>query len=201
MKDLLRVWIPFLPPSSNKIYEPAWVRGKPRGKRLSGAGRKFKIKAMQVLQKGGRVALLDFKEHIPYELILAVFLPRVVNKGWAAGKADNRYTKVDVTNRIKLIEDTVADAIGVDDRHNFRVSLEKHCDPDHPGIYVRLAKVPEKEVGLTKEDYEVRLRQPEPHRTGGVGSAAWFSGASSRTRESRTDRPDRGANSRRRRPR
>ena len=201
MKDLLRVWIPFLPPSSNKIYEPTWVRGKPRGKRLSGAGRRFKVRAMKVLQEGGRVALLDFKEHVPYELTLAVFLQKIKNKGWATGDADNRYTKVDITNRIKLIEDTVADAIGVDDRHNFRVSLEKHCDPDHPGIYVRLAKVQEKEVGLTKEAYEVRLRQPEPHRTGNVGSAAWFTGPSSGTGQNRTDRPNRGTDPRGRRTR
>ena len=45
MSDL-RVWIPFLPPSSNKIYEPVWVQGKPRGKRLTQEARKFKIRAM-----------------------------------------------------------------------------------------------------------------------------------------------------------
>jgi len=158
MNEVLRVWVPFLPPSSNKIYEPVYVRGKPRGKRLSDSGRRFKVRAMKIIQEGGRVAFLNLKEHIPYELTLAVFLEKIENKGWSSGNADSRYAKIDVTNRIKLIEDTVADAVGVDDRHNFRISLEKHCDPDHPGIYVMLSEIPEKEVGLTKEEYEVRLR-------------------------------------------
>jgi hypothetical protein len=182
MKEVLRVWVPFLPPSSNKIYEPVWVRGKPMGKRLSTSGRRFKVRAMKVIQEGGRAALLNLKEHIPYELTLAVFLEKVENKGWGSGAADNRYAKIDVTNRIKLIEDTVADAVGVDDRHNFRLALEKHCDPNHPGIYVILTEVPEKEVGLTKEEYELRLRRPEPHRAGGVGSTAWFIGRAPRPR-------------------
>lgn len=182
MKEVLRVWVPFLPPSSNKIYEPVWVRGKPMGKRLSTSGRRFKVRAMKVIQEGGRAALLNLKEHVPYELTLAVFLEKVENKGWATKSAESRFTKIDVTNRIKLIEDTVADAVGVDDRHNFRLVLEKHCDPDHPGLYVILTEVSEKEVGLTKEQYEVRLRQPEPHRASSVGSAQWFLGRPSRDR-------------------
>jgi hypothetical protein len=125
---------------------------------------------MKVIQEGGRVALLNLKEHIPYELTLAVFLEKIENKGWSNGAAENRYAKIDVTNRIKLIEDTVADAVGVDDRHNFRLSLEKHCDPDHPGLYVILTEISEKEIGLTKEQYEIRLRRPEHHRIGDSGS-------------------------------
>jgi hypothetical protein len=195
MTEVLRVWVPFLPPSSNKIYEPVWVNGKPRGKRLSDSGRRFKIRAMKTIQEGGRAALLNLDENIPYELTLAVFLEKVENKGWATGAVDSRYTKVDVTNRIKLIEDTVADAVGVDDRHNFRISLEKHCDPDNPGIYVILAKVPEEEVGLTKEAYDVRLPKSEPHRAGSVGSATWFAVPTSRARDKRTDSRDRGQSS------
>lgn len=181
MNDILQVWVPFLPPSSNKIYEPVWVKGKPRGKRLSDSGRRFKVRAMKVIQEGGRAALLNLREHVPYELTLAIFLQKVENKGWKTKAADNRYVKVDVTNRIKLIEDTVADAVGVDDRHNFRIYLEKHCDPDNPGIYVILREIPENDVSLTKGEYEIRLRQPESHRVGDVGSAAWFAGRPPRT--------------------
>ena len=195
MDEVLRVWIPFLPPSSNKIYEPVYVQGKPRGKRLSVSGRNFKIRAMAVIQKGGKLALLNLKENIPYELTLAVFLEKVENKGWGSGSADSRYAKIDVTNRVKLIEDTVADAVGIDDRHNFRISLEKHCDPDNPGIYVRLAKIPEEEVGLSKEAYEVRLQQSKPQRTRSAGTASWFSKSASRAGEKRIDRPDRRVDS------
>jgi Holliday junction resolvase RusA-like endonuclease len=160
MSGMGPVWIPFLPPSSNKIYEPVWVQGKPKGKRLTQSARKFKVRAMRVIQQEGRAALLHLKEHIPYELRIAIFFDKAFNKGWP--KTDFRYKKVDATNRIKLIEDTAADGVGVDDRHNFRIILEKHCDPDHPGMYVSLVEVPEEEVGLTKEQYDqLQLRRPE----------------------------------------
>lgn len=185
----LRVWIPFLPPSSNKIYEPVYVRGKPRGKRLSSAGRRFKIRAMKTLQEDGRAALINLPEDVPYELTLAIFLERVENKGWSVGKTD-RYKKVDITNRVKLVEDTVSEAVGVDDKHNFRIVVEKHCDPDEPGIYVVLSELSDKEVGLRKEEYVVRLRRPEPHRAGGIGSATWFANRASRSGKRRADSLD-----------
>lgn len=188
MINLLSIWIPFLPPSSNKIYEPVYVQGKPRGKRLSEAGRRFKIRAMKELQSTGHAALLNLPEDVPYALTLAVFLEKIENKGWATGNAGNRYTKVDVTNRIKLIEDTIADALGVDDRHNFRISLEKHCDPDNTGIYVSITRVPEEEVGLTKNEYEARLRKPKPHRIRSTGSAEWFAIAAPRHKQGSTNR-------------
>lgn len=187
MTDKLHVWIPFLPPSSNKIYEPVWVRGKPRGKRLSDAGRRFKVRAMKTIQEGGRAALLNLKEHVPYELTLAIFLNKIENKGWVSKKTDSRYAKVDVTNRIKLIEDTVADAVGVDDRHNFRIYVEKHCDPDNPGIYVILREISEEDVGLSKDAYEVRLQRPKPHRAREISSAARFALPTSRHRKRGAD--------------
>lgn len=183
----LRVWIPFLPPSSNKIYEPVWVQGKPRGKRLSKEGGKFKFRAMQVLQREGRVAFLDLKEDMPYELYIAVFFKKIRNAGWPS-TAKNRYEKVDATNRIKLLEDTVADAVGLDDRHNFRIIVEKHCDPDNLGIYVVLRRIPESEVGLTRSEYDaLRLRQPEHKRTVRASQASWFAKRTSRAGQSQSD--------------
>jgi Holliday junction resolvase RusA-like endonuclease len=187
----LEVWVPFLPPSSNKIYEPVYVQGKPRGKRLSDSGRRFKIRAMKIIQEGGRAAFMNLPEHVPYELTLAVFLEKIENQGWGSGSTANRYTKVDVTNRIKLIEDTVADAVGVDDRHNFRISLEKHCDPNNPGIYVSLREIPEQEVGLTKNEYELRLRQHKPHRARVASTAAQLFLSTSRTKQRNPNRLDR----------
>jgi Holliday junction resolvase RusA-like endonuclease len=192
VSQVLQVWIPFLPPSSNKIYEPVWVQGKPRGKRLSKEGGKFKFRAMRVMQQDGRVAFLNLEEHVPYELTIAVFFKKIYNAGWPE-KAKNKYEKVDATNRIKLIEDTVADAVGLDDRHNFRIIVEKHCEPDNPGIYVMLRRIPEEEVGLTRREYDaIRLQQPESDRVVRAGSAAWFNKRTSGHRTERSDLPQRG---------
>lgn len=195
----LRVWVPFLPPSSNKIYEPVWVQGKPRGKRLTTEGRKFKVRAMKVIQQDGRSALLNLKPDVPYVLTIVIFFDKVFNKGWPS-KAESRYKKVDATNRVKLIEDTAADGVGVDDRHNFRIVLEKHCDPDNPGLYVILSRVPEEEVGLTKEAYDqrtrLRLQRPEPHRAGGAGAESRGTDGTQRDRQRGTGGPDRGSEGR-----
>lgn len=150
---LFDLWIPYLPPSSNKIY----IRHpKGMGKILSGDARKFKIDAMRAIQEAGRVSFMSLKNNVPYELRLAFFLDVVENK---ASKTGERFKQIDLSNRVKLIEDTVSEATGIDDRHNFRIVLEKHCDPQNPGIYITFAELSEEEVGLTKEKYESRQRE------------------------------------------
>ena len=149
------LWIPHLPPSSNKIY----IRHpKGQGKILSANARKFKLDAMGVIQKAGRVAFMTFKNNVPYQLTLALFLEAVENK---ASKTGERYKQIDLSNRVKLIEDTVAEATGIDDRHNFRIILEKHCDPENPGVFISLTELPEGKVGLTKELYENCRRESD----------------------------------------
>jgi len=153
----LQAWVPLLPPSSNNIY----VRHPTgKGRVLSGQARRFKIRAMQAIQAEGRVAVMQFEKNMPYELRLAIFFEQVENKQSRRG---DRYKRMDLSNRVKLIEDTVAEAVGLDDCHNFRELLEKHCDPDNPGIYVTLRRIPEEEVGLTKEKYD-ELRRSQPDR-------------------------------------
>lgn len=170
----MRVWVPLLPPSSNKIYI-RHPQGK--GKILSGQARAFKIKAMKAVQDGGSLVSLTLRQNVPYELRLAIFFEAVENVKSTVGA---RYKKIDSSNRVKLIEDTVAEAVGLDDSHNFRLVIEKHCDPDHPGIYVQLVEVPESEVGLTKEQYDRRsalqLQRPEPDRDGRDSLARRFLG-------------------------
>ena len=157
----LRVWVPHLPPSSNKIYirHPS---GK--GKVLSSDARNFKIKAMRTIQQEADVAFLNLKHNVPYELEIVLFLEQVEIRKSDKG---NRWTKIDLTNRVKLVEDTVAKAIGIDDEHNFKVKLTKNCDPDNPGLYVFLSELPEGQVGITKEEYDrIQLREDQLHGAG-----------------------------------
>lgn len=140
---------------------------------LSQKARTFKVRAMQTIQKDGRVALLSLKHDVPYELKLTIFFEAVLNSAQAASK----FKKIDIGNRLKLIEDTVSEALDLDDSHNFRVVLEKHCDPETPGLYVDLKEVAESEVGLTKEAYDGRNRLPRPelHGVNRPLSKAWLS--------------------------
>jgi len=188
MEPILKVWVPLLPPTSNNIY----VRHPSgRGRVLSAKARHFKIRAMQAVQSRGQVVLLQVEKNIPYELHLAIFFEQVENK---ASRKGDRYKKMDLSNRIKLIEDTIAEAVGLDDSHNFRTIQEKHCDPDNPGLYVTLSRVPEEEVGLTKEAYDkLRLQEPQHHRAGGASPTARLLVRPSRARTPNTHRRDPGS--------
>jgi hypothetical protein len=103
---------------------------------------------MREIQQKGRVAFLGFKANIPYELQLMVFFDQIE---YLKSSKGSRYKRIDLSNQVKLIEDTVAAATGVGDEHNFRLVLEKHCDPKNPGMYVILRPISEDRVGLTKE--------------------------------------------------
>jgi len=167
---MIHVWIPFLPPSSNNIY----IKRPGGGRMLSQKARTFKVRAMQTIQKEGGVAFLNLKEGVPYEMRLSVFFEAVENKGYP-DKAKTKFKRIDIGNRLKLIEDTVSDALSLDDCHNFRIILEKHCDPKNPGLYIDVKEVTDNEVGLTKEQFDERhrLRHDQRH---GAGAAALHDG-------------------------
>lgn len=156
---MLRVWIPLLPPSSNNVY----IRHpKGKGRILSHEARTFKIKAMRRIQEEGGVAFLKLPQNVPYRLHLVVFFEQIEVAKSSVGA---RYKKIDLSNMVKLIEDTLAEAVGLDDSHNFQVFLEKHCDPKNPGLYVSLSRLKEESVGLTREAYDEReLRRAERNR-------------------------------------
>lgn len=189
MSPVLEVWVPLLPPSSNKIYikHPT---GK--GRMLSPMARQFKVKTMKIIQKECRVAFMNLEHNVPYELRVVVFFEQVINKSYPK-KSRNRYTVIDVSNRLKLIEDVVAEALDLDDPHNFRIVMEKHCDPETPGLYAILTRVPETEVGLTKEEYDKRhgklpVRNHERDGTRSPMSPERFLGRASRHRAGRAGR-------------
>jgi Holliday junction resolvase RusA-like endonuclease len=146
---MLHVWLPFLPPSSNNIYI-RHPQGK--GRILSHEARTFKIRAMREMQDSG-IAFVKTEQNVPYRLHLAVFFPQVEVVKSSVGA---RYKKIDLSNMVKLVEDTVAEATGLDDCHNFQLFLEKHCDEKHPGMYVGLKRIHEHNVGLTREAYDER---------------------------------------------
>jgi hypothetical protein len=145
----LRVWVDKLPPSSNTIYIQ---HPQGHGRVLSSQARAFKVYAMRAIQQEGRAAFLGFKSNVPYELQLAVFFDQVE---YVKSSKGSRYKRIDLSNQVKLIEDTVAEATGIGDEHNFRLVLEKHCDPECPGMYVTLRPIDESRVGLTKKEYDL----------------------------------------------
>ena len=111
-----------MPPTLNKSYI-----NTNKGRRLTTHAKKTKETITKV------VALYLLKNDINTsklknsKLFLRVdfYFKNVENKGWPK-KAKNRYKKNDISNRLKLLEDAVSDAVGIDDSNTFEITLTKN---------------------------------------------------------------------------
>ncbi len=113
----LSIIIPTLPPSSNHIYVNA--RGG-KGRFLTKEAQKFKLNTISHIQSNylPQISQLD-KEGI-YRVWYAFYFPidELLNRTFGGGKkgsAKTRYKRMDVENRLKLVADALATAIGIDD--------------------------------------------------------------------------------------
>lgn len=108
--------LPFLPPSVNKLFTT--VRDPNTGviKRvLTQQARRIRRLVMAMIDRQLNPAGL-------YEMQIDIFMPCYTKKGTVR--------KVDLSNRVKFIEDCVCDALGIDDSHIFRVVLNKRDAAD-----------------------------------------------------------------------
>lgn len=127
-----RLTIHEFPPSVNHLYFS--MHGK---KAMSTEGRGFQRRLLfQITQEQGS-QLAEFDANEPYSVELTIYFPEIFNKSWPE-KAQQRYKKRDATNLIKLLEDTLAKAIGVDDANFLRFTVEKKKDAENPRIEVRI---------------------------------------------------------------
>jgi hypothetical protein len=109
--------VPSVPPSVNNAY--ITVHNK---RVLTKAGREYKTETKTFIARTYPSLLKFFsKEHEYAVLIRVTFKGKeaLFTKGFETGKAESRYKKVDVTNRIKLLEDALAEATGIEDQQNF----------------------------------------------------------------------------------
>lgn len=102
-----------LPPSVNH----AWYTLPHGGRTLKKAGKKYVTETQTMLAQKYPQELLTFRKNEPHLVFFRVHLEAVENASWGALKngAENRYKKVDVTNRIKILEDVVSKITGIDD--------------------------------------------------------------------------------------
>ena len=108
----VKVTLPFLPPSINKLF--CTVRDDHTGvtKRvLTKTARR--VRRLIGMLVHGRLAPDEL-----YELNVEIHLNAYTKKG--------SVRRVDLTNRIKFLEDCVCSALGIDDRQIFRVIMNKH---------------------------------------------------------------------------
>lgn len=128
---MIKLWLEGIPPSANNAY--ATVNGH---RILSSAGKKYKTETKTALVSKFPKELRFFKDNAPYLICVRFYFAEVENKGWFSGKADSRYKRLDVTNRVKLLEDCLKDAAGIDDSQHLRVVLDKQKGEERTVIWV-----------------------------------------------------------------
>ncbi len=129
-----------LPPTDNRIYFNLRTSKGGIARALTDEAKKYKRSvasaiAELVIRSKNKI---EFHKDVPYLLIVKLFFEHTENKGWIEGKAQNRYKKIDTTNRNKLLIDAIMEAIGVDDSHIHSVIQFKHCDEEDSRVEVGL---------------------------------------------------------------
>jgi hypothetical protein len=114
---MIHLKLPWLPPSVNELYKPV-IKGtglkKVAIQVLTAEGRRFKEEAIAHLTKHFQEQLRWFKPNGTYVMFAVFGVQNLENKGWPK-TAKARYKRADVTNRMKALEDVIAEASAVDD--------------------------------------------------------------------------------------
>lgn len=138
---------PGLPLSENRAY---FTKGKMRILNKEGKAWKVRLRGFLWEAVGDELeAMLDF---VGDDLWLSVgydiYFDSLINIGWPKGKAQSRYKKCDARTRVKLLEDALSEAIGVDDSR-FQVDhIHKWHDPANPRVRVEITVINPEDFGV-----------------------------------------------------
>jgi Holliday junction resolvase RusA-like endonuclease len=145
-----------LPPSSNKIYHI----GKYGQPVLKKEARTYAERFAHFMAVNHGHEFTQLNPVGVYELTLHFYLETAVNESWnnpkvtPSKRAESRYKKMDLSNRIKLIEDCVRDAIAIDDSHTFESHQKKAHDPANPRVEIFINEARPEWYGIPPRFYE-----------------------------------------------
>jgi len=149
----IQVWFPELPPSTNHIYA--------KGSRLTNEARAYKERFKQyMLQNYGHQInefvepnnkvldqetgkLIDFSTKDPnlvFGIQFVFCMDCLTSWGdetiYPSQRAKFRFKEVDLTNRIKFVEDCFKYAMGIDDSLTFMATQMKRHQPRQEGVWI-----------------------------------------------------------------
>lgn len=148
----ITVWFPSLPPSANKIYFKGTMLQTPAREYRE----QFKMHMAQhylhqfgempqpnttyVDKKGDTVDLATKEPNLVFGLHLAFYMDWLTSWGdervYASQRAKFRFKKVDLSNRIKFVEDCFKYALGIDDSLTFYSTQMKVQSPEKEGVMI-----------------------------------------------------------------
>lgn len=150
--NVLRMVYREIPPSSNKLFF--------KGTILTKVAREYAERFAMVIGREYLPAINQLNPDALYAVHLHFYFETVVNESYnnprvpLSKRAKSRYKRFDLTNRIKLLEDCIRDAIAIDDSQTFIAAQEKHMDPRDPRIEIFIHEVDPSQFGIPKEVLE-----------------------------------------------
>lgn len=126
---MIKLSLPYLPISSNDAYMTIKKRGHTL-RVLTKEGRKFQKEAKAHLSTTFPMELARLIPNCPYAMYMRLHMPDLENKTWPE-VAKNRYKTRDATNRVKLMEDVIAEVSAVDDS-NYMMTIPHKVSSDKP---------------------------------------------------------------------
>ena len=121
-----------LPPSVNNMYIYT-----ARGPRPSSKMKQFKAKASMEIAKQIPFGGSPLNGDKPHKLTILYYLPALYNKGWPS-KAKTRFKRRDVSNLVKVLEDVLAECLGIDDSCFTEVFIKKLDGPQNGFTGIKL---------------------------------------------------------------
>lgn len=106
---MIRIKLDGIPPSVNAAY----ANGRGGRRVLTTAGKSYKTLTANHIVRFHPADIRGIKKDYAYGLGVTLHMG-IFNSGWP-DKAKTRYKKLDVSNRIKLLEDALVNALGIDD--------------------------------------------------------------------------------------
>lgn len=138
-----------IPPTSNHIYF--------RGTQLTTKAREYAERFSHFIVRNHLHEIGTLNKKGVFELSLIFYFETVINTSYNNPKippskqAKERYKRFDLTNRIKLIEDCVRDAIQIDDSRTFESHQLKMMDPFRPRVEIFVNEVNPDWYGVPRE--------------------------------------------------
>lgn len=149
-----------LPPSENKTRVIRVIKGRPAGMAYTREASNYKkdFKSYMLKEYPGKIVKFarEHKHDSLYKVEIVLYFDKhqLINKGWP--KTKTYIKKMDVGNRRKLLEDCLAEVLGIDDMFTFDLRMVKRaCNSDsnfpyerEPGVYVNIQRTTPERYGL-----------------------------------------------------
>lgn len=149
-----------LPPSENKIRIIRVIRGRPGGMAYTKTATNYKKDFKAHMLREYSAQLVEFarghKHDSAYKVRVVLYFDKhqLVNKGWP--KTKTYIKKMDIGNRRKLLEDCIAEVLGIDDMFTFDLQMVKRATSktssflyeQSAGVYVSIQRKTAEHYGL-----------------------------------------------------